>query len=277
MKNSKQYAERIRKLYNSLKRKGPKPRKPPAEDPTEALVFAIVREQLPSNAARTAFNKLKRHFVDFNDLRVARKEEVLDVLGRDNPAHQTITERLSKALQHIFNKHNSVSLAHLTETGKRPARQALETIDGATPFVINYVSLVALDAHAIPLTDYMIEYLKNNELVHPSADAADIEGFLLRQIAAARALDFFHRLSRESEKKSARRGPAKSPPKSTARTRTQKRKKSTTKKRTKEKTGTKTKRKTKTKPRSKSRSRKASKKKTRPKTKKKTRTKRKSR
>ncbi len=63
----------------------------------------------------------------------------------------------------------------------------------------------------MPLTNGMIDYLKNNKIIEPGAKEDDIEGFLTRQVAAKDAYEFYVLLRRESESaKAARRakGPA---------------------------------------------------------------------
>ena len=59
--------------------------------------------------------------------------------------------------------------------------------------------LTALQGHAVPLTETMATYLKENEVVDPDADVHDIEGFLTRQVAAKNAYEFYGLLRRESE------------------------------------------------------------------------------
>ncbi len=82
---------------------------------------------------------------------------------------------------------------------KRPARSMLEKFVGDNRFVIDYCMLTALKAHAIPLTDQMIEFLKSNQLVDPEAGHEEIEGFLARQVSAESAYEFYMLLRRGCE------------------------------------------------------------------------------
>ncbi len=92
MKDSKKYAEKLLKLYRSRKREYGKVNKPKYEFSTDALIYAIVSENIPDSAAQSAVKKLARHFVDWNDLRVSRPEEIVDVLGKDNPEYRRIAD-----------------------------------------------------------------------------------------------------------------------------------------------------------------------------------------
>ena len=92
-----------------------------------------------------------------------------------------------------------MTLAPLQKLGKRQVKQELEGIKGISPFAVNYCLLTAFQAHAVPLTDKMILYLKDNDLVEPSADLNAIEGFLTKQISAKESFAFYTILRTESE------------------------------------------------------------------------------
>lgn len=201
MKDSKKYADKLMKLYRSLKRTYGKTTRPKYELTTDALIYAIVSENINDSAALTAVKKLARHFVDWNDLRVSRPEEIVDVLGKDNVENRRIADALTQSLFAIFNKYDVVNLDALKEGGKRQAKAILEKLLPSSRFVINYVVLTAFDGHSIPLTPRMLDYLKTNELIHPEATTEEIEGFLERQITASQAYDFYAVFRQESESK----------------------------------------------------------------------------
>jgi hypothetical protein len=110
-----------------------------------------------------------------------------------------IASSLTKALAAVFNRYNTLSLEALKKLGKRPAKQTLEQMDGTSRFVVDYCVLTTLHGHAIPLTKKMLEYLRDNELVHPNADEQEIEGFLTRQIPAHNGYEFYQLLRAQSE------------------------------------------------------------------------------
>ena len=199
MKNSKEYAQRLQKLYRELKKLHPKVEKTTYEDPAEALICGIISEKLSENATSRALREIRSSFVDWNDLRVSRIEEIAEAMGGNNTSCRAAAMSLTAALRGIFNEHHKISLAILKKLGKRPAKEGLEKIDGVSRFVINYCMLTSMQAHAVPLTQDMIDYLRNNGVISPDADEEDIEGFLTRQVAAKDAYEFYALLRRESE------------------------------------------------------------------------------
>jgi len=199
MKNSKDYSQKIQKLYRTLSRKYPKVQKVSHEKVIDAIVYAIISAEMSEKSADAIIRKFTDYFVDWNDLRVSRTEEIAEVMGKDSSVAADIASRLTTVLNGIFNQFHQVSLEVLKKIGKRPAKQALEKIDGISRFVVDYSMLTALGGHAIPLTEDMIKYLKSNELVNPDADQQQIEGFLAKQISAKNGYEFYALIRQESE------------------------------------------------------------------------------
>ena len=199
MKDSRDYSKKIKRLYRSLKRKYPKVEKATYEEPAEAVVYAIIGEDMKEKDAKTAIKQFGNYFVDLNDLRVSRPDELVEMLGEDTADTRQAASRVTAALRWVFNAHHKVSLEDLKRIGKRPARSALEKMEGMSRFAVDYCVLTALGGHAIPLTAKMVEYLRSSELVHPEASEEEISGFLTKQITAKNGYEFYSLLRRESE------------------------------------------------------------------------------
>jgi endonuclease III len=199
MKNSKDYSKKVQKLYRTLSRKYPKVQKVSHEKVIDAIIYAIISAEMSEKAADSIVKKFADYFVDWNDLRVSRTEEIVEVMGKDNSVAAGIASTLTTVLNSTFNQFHQISLEALKKIGKRPAKQALEKIEGITPFVVDYCMLTALGGHAIPLTENMIKYLKSSELVNPDSDRQQIEGFLAKQISAKNGYEFYTLIRQESE------------------------------------------------------------------------------
>jgi endonuclease III len=208
MKNSRSYSQRLEKVLRSLEQKFPKVEKARHEDPAEALVHATVTENMSDSAAQGALKRMWDYFVDLNDLRVSRQEEIVEVLGPNSAEARETASKINSILWSIFRKYNTVSLELLKKMSKRPARQMLEKMEGVSHFAVNYCMLTSLGGHAIPLTKGMLEYLRASELVHPEATEEEIEGFLTRQISAAKAYEFYRLVRQESESGAVTKKPA---------------------------------------------------------------------
>ena len=199
MKNSQEYSKKIQRLHRSLSRKYPKVQKVIHDEPADAIVYAIISAELSKKATESAIKRFADYFIDLNDLRVSQTEEIVEMLGEDTPVTMTIASTITMVLRAVFNEYHKVSLEALKKTGKRPARQILEKLEGTSHFVVDYCMLTSLQGHSIPLTEGMIEYLKSKELVYPDADEQEIGGFLAKQISARKGYEFYALLRRESE------------------------------------------------------------------------------
>ena len=231
MKDSKKYSAAIQKLYRSLKRKYPKVKKVEYDNITESLVHGAILENISESAMRAALRKFDDHFVDFNDMRVSRPEEIVEMLGDDSESNRKAGVSVVRILTSVFHKYNNVNLDSIQKIGKRQGRAVLEKFEGMSSFCVDYCMLTALQGHAIPLTKIMIQYLRDNDLIYPAAERSDIEGFLTRQISAANAYEFYALLRRESESKRSAAGRKKTTTKAKAsKTETEKKTRKTKKK-----------------------------------------------
>lgn len=239
MKNSKEYSKKVLSLYQTLKRKYKSRRaalklSAGSHQVLDSLVYGIIGEKLDEKDTESAMKRFSEYFVDWNDLRVSRIEEIAELLGSSeivqsseyrvlstknselstnkNDTYREIALTINKVLNRIYNENHHVSLESLIKLGKRPARQKLvqlfeaalrgearEKIEELSSFAIDYCMLTALGGHAIPLTENMIEYLKNDDLVDARADAQVIAGFLAKQISAKNGYEFYKLLRHESE------------------------------------------------------------------------------
>jgi hypothetical protein len=202
MNDSRKHAKALSKLYRELKKKHPKATPPRFDRTTEALVYGIISEGVDSPKAKSIHKGIRAHFVDLNDLRVARQEEICEILGGNQADAAQTAKMLTDVLNAIFQKYDQLSLEELVELGKRQGRKELEAITPASRFAINYCVLTGLGGHAIPLTVKMIEYLKANGIVDPEASEDDIQGFIERQVSATNGYEFYSLLRRESESES---------------------------------------------------------------------------
>lgn len=199
MKDSKLYTGRIKKRVRSLKRTGPKVQPVTVDDPLTALVYGLMSEPVTEAQAQAAHRRLARHFVDLNDLRVATPDEIAGLFGDSSPAVREAATRVTQVLMVVFNKFHALTLAGTKKMGKRPARQFLESLDGVTAFALDYCMLTAMQGHAIPLTQRMVQYLKAEGLVHPESEAGEIGGFLAKLVPAKDAYEFYAQLRAQSE------------------------------------------------------------------------------
>jgi endonuclease III len=205
MKEVKNFAGRVQQVFRSLKRKYPKPDCPDYKEPAEAIVFAVLCEHTTEQQGQTAMKRVSEHFIDLNDLRVSRPEEIIEVAGPDTGISNQTAANLTVVLKAIFEKYNMITLADIKKLGKKQIRETISQLPAASAFVIDYCMLTAFGAHAIPLTEKMVDYLKAEKIAEQGAEPQQVSQTLARQIPANQAYIFYALMRKEAEKISAKR------------------------------------------------------------------------
>jgi hypothetical protein len=199
MKTSNQYIQNLKKLFAILKKGDETSKKPVYHDPIEAIVFAVLCEESTESRTKAALKRIQSHFVDFNDLRVARVEEIAEVIGQDIKEPEKCAIKLTSLLNAIFQKYDCLSPEDLTSTGKKGIKEILEKFNGITNFISRYIMLTVFNSHAVPLTEKMIQYLKAYDAVESELENEQIVAFVERQISAVNAYTFYTLVRHDSE------------------------------------------------------------------------------
>ena len=128
--------------------------------------------------------------VDWNEVRVSSPSEINKSMGASIPDGVARSHRLTAALQAVFDLENRLSLDRLKSMGRREAKQYLEKLDGVDEYAVASVLLWGLGGHAIPVSDRLLETLRQADLIHPSANRGEVQAFLERHISAADTKEF---------------------------------------------------------------------------------------
>lgn len=208
MKTNKEYGVKIDKFFRSVK-SGQKIKPAEFADPIDALIYGLISESTTERQAKRVLKNIQSHFVDYNDLRVSRTEEVQEILEDFTSRGEQIAMNLTKMLSSVFDKYDGMSLKTIDAQGKRQAKKELDELPGATHFAVNFCFLAALEGHAIPLTEPMLQFLKDHEMVDAQLTLDEIETFLERHISASHGWEFYELLRQAAESGSKKSATAK--------------------------------------------------------------------
>ena len=125
----------------------------------EHLVFACCLENAHYEPAQQAFNALRSIYFDWNEIRVTSVKELSEVL-KMLPDPATSSQNVKKILYGIFESTYSFDLESLKKLNLGQALQKIKKFEGATPFVMAYVTQATLGGHAIPLDRGTLEALR---------------------------------------------------------------------------------------------------------------------
>ncbi|MBN1489722.1 MAG: hypothetical protein JXA69_07375 [Phycisphaerae bacterium] len=199
MKHGSEYAKRVKRLYNRLRRDSGKSPQVNQTDPLEQLILGILARDVSESKAQSAYARLMGGVVDLNDLRVTPWVEVTDVLQQDLPDAENRARMLVGALNAIYDRCATVTLAFLRGKSVREAREYLRALPGIDEYAAARVVLFGLGGHAIPIDETTVQVFRQEELVGPEATLPEVQSFLERHIRASDAVDFtmlVHRYTR---------------------------------------------------------------------------------
>ena len=190
MKNSSLYEKRFKTLLGRLRKAYAPP--PPAQlptDPVTEMIWSALLEDSSEGTAKVGMSRLTSHYVDFNELRVSRPEEIAESLPNTMTDARPRATRLTRWLQVVFDKFDTLDIRELREQSKRDARNFVAGLPEMTAFVEGRLCLMALNIHAIPVDRALVTILRDREAAHPEADPRDAQGFLERVVPAKDAVE----------------------------------------------------------------------------------------
>lgn len=126
----------------------------------EELIFAICREASTAADADAAYARLRKAFLDWNEVRVSTVQEVADVL-RPLSGSGGRAKRIIGLLQEVFEDKYSFDLSDLGKKGlKDTARKLRFYKEGVDDYAVAWVVQRALGGHAIPLDEPTLRVLR---------------------------------------------------------------------------------------------------------------------
>ena len=164
---------------------------PPQRTVLETLMYAALLENATFDKADLAYTILENYYIDWNEIRVCTVRELADTLT-DLPDPEAAADRVRKALQGIFEKTYTFDLEEMRKKGKALAEhvKTLESMSAGTPYMIQYVSQVALDGHLIPFDEASLRIMRRLGLSQVSSDGREVCIGLDRVILKKSSLTF---------------------------------------------------------------------------------------
>jgi len=191
---------RLERVRQHLKRRfGDSPRVTVTHAVEHAL-RVILGEEAAGAQVDEAMERLHRHFVDLNDLRVSRPCEIRDVLGTDFPRSGHKARVIPRLLDQVFKQHNSMVWDFLESMGKVEARAYFEKLEEVRPFVAATIARDCAGAHAFPVDNDIARVLGRLGILDPAtASEAEMQAVLERGVRASRAYEAHGLIKRLAE------------------------------------------------------------------------------
>jgi len=193
-------AKRLEHIRQRLKRAYGEMARPPLTHPVEHAVWTVLSEEAARSDVDEALERIRDHFIDFNDLRVSRPREIREVLGEDFPRAGYKARVIPRLLDQVFKRHNSMVWDFLERMGKIETREFFERLEEVRPFVAATLARDCAGAHAFPVDRDVGRVLGRLGLVDIETDSeAQMQAFLERAVKSDRAWQLHALLKRLAE------------------------------------------------------------------------------
>lgn len=199
MKDSSKYAARLTKLLSRIRKEIGKIETTKPNDFVAELVTACLSSYDTEAKAVAAVKRLKDGFVDYNHLRVAKADELVEVVGKNYPSIKEAAEQILRILHALYDRQDNLELDSLKNMGKREAKAYIEELEGVTPYIAAWMMLRCIQGHAFPIHEAMMTMLRGEEVIDPGADAATVQGFMERQLSATKVQEHYTLLRRHAD------------------------------------------------------------------------------
>ena len=158
--------------------------------PVEHALRAILSEEAASAETEAALERLRRAFVDWNDLRVSRPREIREALGADFPRAGQKARVIPRLLDQVFKQYNSMVWDFIEPMSKTEVRTFFERLEEVRPFVAAVLARDTVGTHAFPVDADVARVLGRLKIVDPtSGTEAHMQEFLERAVKANRAFE----------------------------------------------------------------------------------------
>jgi len=152
----------LTQAQTALKKRFPLPEAEAAESRPllEELLYAICREGSTAADADAGYARLRKAFIDWNEVRVSTVQEVGDTL-RPLSGSGSRAKRIIGLLQEVFEDKYSFDLSELDKKGlKDTARKLRFYKEGVNDYAVAWVIQRTLGGHAIPLDEPTLRVLR---------------------------------------------------------------------------------------------------------------------
>ena len=181
MKNSTEYAKKFKIFCQKLPVTTAEAH---ADGPVAEVIYSQMLCNATSKQADSAYRKLMRACIDWNDLRMNMPRETIELIGVSYPHADDRSRRLRAILRAIYLREHDVKLSSLFEAGKTEAKEYIQTLEGMSHFVAGRVLSLCFGVSAFPIDDRTFNALMNEGLLHDEADIEEAASWLGRQVKA---------------------------------------------------------------------------------------------
>lgn len=171
----------------------------PFVPPLDRLVIALLLDGHDHVQASSAWRRLREHFIDWNEARVARKAELARLLVPLADSEE-VADRLRKLLEKLFDQCGMLDLGFLAEHKPGDSRRALLDLDANLPR--DELSLILFECCpgvTMPLSTEAFDAARRLGLVGKSGTKAQLQKLAQNELSPTEAAELVYYLEQEGQ------------------------------------------------------------------------------
>jgi len=188
---SKRQTSKASRICSLLEKKYGSVEPPPEEerDALEEMVVAILMDYVPRSRALNALQKMKKAFVDWNEVRVSTGREIAEAAA-DKGITVAAGRLISGALRKLYDDRSILNLDFLRDKAQKDAVKYLQNTLELTPKQVAWIMLYGMGKSAIYPSPAVIRIAKRTGLVGEDWDEERIQKSLERTVPRAKSFGF---------------------------------------------------------------------------------------
>jgi len=190
MGSPKARTSRWRQVLRRLEKQHGRPEPAARRPPLEQLILGLLSDQTSERKAVQALRRLQTDFVDFNEVRVTRPNDLAAAIHMVADP-QAKAKRILRVLHQLFLRNACVTLEFLTRLPLDQARGFLEQLDGVDARTVATVVLLSLGGSALPADAALVRIAKRIGLVGRAWHAEQVQQVLEDAIPADDKFAFY--------------------------------------------------------------------------------------
>jgi len=163
-KNNAAKVKGLKSILDRLKRRKLKKKTVRSHSAMDVLVEAVLNRAGMEDPKRVIAG-LQSEFVDWNEVRVATLQEILDAVGLDPKKHGRPISKLQTVLISLFNASNRVDISSFSDMQPEGIIQILSCIKDLSPSMEAKVLLYGFGIHAFPAEQGIIDLLIDKDIL----------------------------------------------------------------------------------------------------------------
>ena len=187
--------EKVQRLLHTLERRVGRRRRPPPTDVLSQMMEVVVIHMAGERAAKVVLREFRENFVDWNEVRVARRMEITRATNGIAEG-SAVGERIQSLLSAIYTDRGNMNLDALVGRSTVEIRQFLQSLEPLGKELVPVVMLQAMQQSIMPIGDRILRLHKRFNIVPGSTTQGQLRRYIESIFEGEEIYRYYHAVRR---------------------------------------------------------------------------------